>query len=551
MEKILGYDSDKIYMIHLTNFFPKEHKILSTYDGNLIFNEDKYGEKIQVFLGDEVKNVSVPAHRHTVHFTLNTVVENTADGAGNWDGRAMAIVEPMAPHKEQFLSYGGDSYTWGSVNLGNDAIIIISREHLDLIPKDEKDKWNFIICDGDISLEVKKFLRDNNLPVRGYEENDPGHANSYLYKCERNLETRDMAINFVKNNTFDGKSAIEFTVDEFAEIISVLQEPKNTTYMHDILSSATLIGICDNPNEFEIFKEKSRNYQPKEIIRKIIASGFYIAEDGKVKLRSEDEIFDISKKFEQIVNNHISERRKSYGSFATDLLKGASELYAKYVEVLCKKRKEDLKDFEIEIINQTRQSLVEKKEEELSDIEKIMLSECLLSSQYSDLSENELEAVKKMRPRGLGVSEDKYFIETQYSKEGIATISIGGNYSEDFEFLKSKFENIKGIKIEKLLEECIVRLDSQQDGETFGEFYSRIQSCIDAFVKITTTDEQMHEVYEFDAKGIVNKKNGKDLITDAVKLTEGAVRTSKINEQVSRIQEQQSQIEKQTEQIEQ
>lgn len=113
MYKILGYDANKIYMVHVTGYFPKNHKILSTYDGNKIYDVNEDGEKIKIYMGNEAKNVVVPSHRHTVHFTLNCVVENTKDGAGNWDGIPMAVVEPMKQHETQFLSYGsGDSWTW-------------------------------------------------------------------------------------------------------------------------------------------------------------------------------------------------------------------------------------------------------------------------------------------------------------------------------------------------------------------------------------------------------------------------------------------------------
>ena len=39
MEKIQGYDKDKLYMVHLTNYFPKEHKIRSNYDGNRMYDK--------------------------------------------------------------------------------------------------------------------------------------------------------------------------------------------------------------------------------------------------------------------------------------------------------------------------------------------------------------------------------------------------------------------------------------------------------------------------------------------------------------------------------
>ena len=88
-------DIENVYMVHLTDFFPKNHRILSTYDGNKISSKDKEGNEIVVSLNGNKKSVIVPSHRHTVHFTLNTVVEQAKDGAGDWSDCPIAVIEPF------------------------------------------------------------------------------------------------------------------------------------------------------------------------------------------------------------------------------------------------------------------------------------------------------------------------------------------------------------------------------------------------------------------------------------------------------------------------
>lgn len=96
---------DDIYMVHCTNFFPKNHKILSTYDGNRIYSKKITNGKVS-------KNCITRSHRHTVHFSLNSVVANTGDGRGSWDDVNMIVVEPYKYHKNEFLRalIGFDSY---------------------------------------------------------------------------------------------------------------------------------------------------------------------------------------------------------------------------------------------------------------------------------------------------------------------------------------------------------------------------------------------------------------------------------------------------------
>jgi len=371
------------------------------------------------------------------------VVENPGDGAGNWDGKQMAIIEPFAEHKEQFLSFGGDSYTWGSVELSDSAIIIISKESLELIPQEERENYNFVICEGDISQGVKNFFIQNDLPLRDFPENDAGHSHSIAYQIEHNLEGRDRAINFVVNNIFDGKSDIEFTLEEFSRIMSVCQSPQNTINcgISRFTSLSTFINISSNPEQFSLFNEKTNNYKPSKVIETIISGGFYIAEDGKIKIRSDEEIYDRYKTIEQITNSSKEEQSQN-SEFADSLVGDASQLYNKYIDILLDKPREELLDFEIQIIQQTVQAIEEKEYIGLSENEKKIIDTYILNSKTAEMSEKQIAISKQLRPKGLKI-DDNNDIGITYKPTGKIDISIGGNYPEDFERWKSRFQNVK------------------------------------------------------------------------------------------------------------
>ena len=80
------YKYDDFVMVHSTDFFPKDGKILTCYDGN------KTGKTLIEYKG-VVKEVQVLIHRHTVHFTLNSMVQNVAGGFGAWNNQNFIIVE--------------------------------------------------------------------------------------------------------------------------------------------------------------------------------------------------------------------------------------------------------------------------------------------------------------------------------------------------------------------------------------------------------------------------------------------------------------------------
>lgn len=503
MEEVLGYDINKIYMVHVTEYFPRNHRILSTYDGNKIYHDDD-GKPINVMLEGVRKNVDVPSHRHTVHFTLNTVVENAKDGAGNWDGVPMAILEPIATHKDQFLIYGqGDSYTWGSVDLTSEATVIIGKEHLGLIPEEERKNWNIIVCDGDISKGVKNFLKERDLPVLSYVDH-AGHQMSEEFLLEVNLQKRDRAINYVRDNSFDGKSDIELSMEELSQIIRIYREPLNRMNIDSYVGLENLISMLDKKEDFSIFRSQDDN--SSKILEAIMSSGFFINENGTVSLKSDETIYNFLTRPRDTIEQTMQEARN---------------MYCKYIEFLCSKTQESRVGFEEEIVQQMLQNLRSKKTEELTATEKNIIdldNKRILSKRVGELTEEEKNIAKSMRPKARETSDDSY-IEVRYGVNGITTIGIGNNIRSKNEIVMEKFKNIPGIEENEYLEICIAELEGIQENETIDEYYSRVQGTIDAFYEIAEAEEQIGENFEFSNRGVVDKRNKENLLASAVEAT--------------------------------
>jgi len=92
-----------------------------------------------------------------------------------------------------------------------------------------------------------------------------------------------------------------------------------------------------------------------------------------------------------------------------------------------------------------------------------------------------------------------------------------------------------------VIEECKVSLTGEQDSETIGEFYARIQRVTEAFYEIATSKENIGDFFEFSDNGVVDKRKhikGKcksPLLESGIEATEKETRTGKINEQIQLI----------------
>ena len=76
-------------------------------------------------------------------------------------------------------------------------------------------------------------------------------------------------------------------------------------------------------------------------------------------------------------------------------------------------------------------------------------------------------------------------------------------------------------------------LIGEQENETIGEFYARIQDSVEAFKEIGISQDNTENFFEFNESGVVNKREDYEssLLESAVEATKEGTRTGAINEQ--------------------
>ena len=85
-----------------------------------------------------------------------------------------------------------------------------------------------------------------------------------------------------------------------------------------------------------------------------------------------------------------------------------------------------------------------------------------------------------------------------------------------------------------MLESYEVSLIGEQENETIGEFYARIQDSVEAFKEIGTSQDNTENFFEFNESGVVDKREDYEspLLESAIEATKEVTRTGAINEQV-------------------
>jgi len=211
-------DKDKEVIVHCTNFFPKDGIILCNYDGN------KTGSA-KVKYDGVAKEVESLNHRHTTHFVRNGVVESTGDGYGNWKQPKYIIIDLLNSHFNQFISLtANDSYTNGSVKLSDKAIILVRSDCYDEIPVEQYSPFTVMKYEGDYVKCVKNVFNILGIKERYIDENGAGHANSFDYCKEQLLNKRNLYINYLNNNSWNGKSDIFFDEEQLFFLFDIANE---------------------------------------------------------------------------------------------------------------------------------------------------------------------------------------------------------------------------------------------------------------------------------------------------------------------------------------
>lgn len=286
--------ADQKVLVHCTNFFPRENIILSNYDG------EKIGSMNKIYRGVQ-KETRALSHRHEVHFTINNRVENTSDGRGEWNNPSYMIIDSFDVHKDELESITiSDSWTKGtSVQLSQNSVIMVRLQDKDKLPilPEEMRKYNIVFYDGDPTICLQNFLRMNGYEICEISKNNASHTKSIRCEHEKVLQTRNLAINFIRDNTFISKEPPILSEEELLQVIDIAAT--DTSFSLTTEQSQCLQGMnipCERQGDF------------LAIANFVICTGVEVTKDGRYTFKSDDEtlsMLNILKKSPNFLPNNV------------------------------------------------------------------------------------------------------------------------------------------------------------------------------------------------------------------------------------------------------
>ena len=269
-ESIQKVNIDQLYLVHTTDFFPKNGVILSNYDG-------KKQLPFYYTISDKlVFSSKYTSNRHTVHMTANCLAMSPTDGRGDLENKKYVLMDPFKEHSNEIISSlngrptNGDNYIESSVKLSSDAILITTDEYYDELSEEDKKSFNnVVICNGNMKNCVKHVLDLLKAPVYDMERNDAGHAHSIQYKLETILDQKDIVSEMLgKNRSFSD-----------IEIALIFQRIKS-----ELLSAKTFI------KESVIDKMINELYITEDLAIFILFTGLYKVGNNHYEFSSYEDI---------------------------------------------------------------------------------------------------------------------------------------------------------------------------------------------------------------------------------------------------------------------
>ncbi len=295
--------TDEEVIVHCTNFFPKNKTILNNYDGN------KYVKTTASYDG-VCKEVDVLSHRHSVHFARNGVVESTGDGYGTWEQPKYIIIEPFEPHKNQFVGLGyNDSWTHGSVKFEGKPIMLVREDAYNEIPLEEHNNYTIMKYNGNYVECARNALKTLGIKEHYLDPNGPEHSNSYDMAVEKNLDTRNVAINYIKDNVWNGKDKIVLNEEELHDLYEVTKELKNISGheygKYKLVSKLDEEIWLKNYNRRLVDDVSKETNMDENFVSFLISYGIEKCDNGYT-FKSDEELYQVLNQMLEAVKNGIS-----------------------------------------------------------------------------------------------------------------------------------------------------------------------------------------------------------------------------------------------------
>lgn len=215
-------DSPSELMVHVTDYYPRNKTILTNYDG------EKRGT-FRIEKNGVCKECEALSHRNTVHFTINNVVRATTDGAGSWEQPKYVIIEPMHLHTDVIAYINpSDSWTHGSLKLSDQAILLVNEEYIDELPEEAYKDYKVILYRGNYASCIQQAILSLNGKLYPTERNAASHAHSIEKKSEGALDSRNLLINYIRNNSYKGKEPISIKEEEISILYDLMIQNPGT-----------------------------------------------------------------------------------------------------------------------------------------------------------------------------------------------------------------------------------------------------------------------------------------------------------------------------------
>jgi len=336
-------DENKEVLVHTSNHFIKDNKILCAYEGGKKF-------KVKVDYNGKECFVGIRNHRHTVHFTINNIVK--ANGYGSWNQLKYIFILPLESHKDQIVYLNpSDSWTYGSLKIKDKPLILVRNDVYESITEEDKEKYTFIKYNGEYDICTKNALQLCGIKEnKEYAKNDASHSNSKYWSMEQSLAGRDMALGYLLFDSFGGKnpvddvSEIKLSQEQLFKLFEITTGAKKYVLKNDSdteLSKKATSPLREKlvlPDGYEghINEYSGKNDIPYNFLRFIIAQGIEKKGDSYI-LKSDDRIYEDYKKFDIFMSDSSLNNEEKYNKFVS-LFK--LDTYKQEFEIIRQKEKE-------------------------------------------------------------------------------------------------------------------------------------------------------------------------------------------------------------------
>ena len=268
------------YLVHVTDFFPNNGIILNNYEGNKQFQHEVIYDGVS-------KIVDYVSNRRSVHFTINTKVEDN-DG-GSWGDMKYIIIEPLSNHVGEIIHKNpNDSWTNSSFKISDKAILLVKKDEYEKLSPQQLENFNIIKFNNNPTTSLENILKMLGVKLHDINPKDASHSHSIEMAIEESCDYRNRVLQYMFNNNMNKDSMVTFNTKK--DILTYLDIYSQQPYLGS--------GIATSSGYTMSLRVLSQKYSIKEeFLNMIISSGIvYNSDTATTSFKQYDEFYDLNKK---------------------------------------------------------------------------------------------------------------------------------------------------------------------------------------------------------------------------------------------------------------